>query len=87
MTALNAQNLGYLLVQNHRPDTIGPALTDSPVALLAWIGEKYQAWTHHTHTTADAAVGRDALLTTVSLYWFTRAGASSEGEGEGEEAA
>ncbi|MFI6426448.1 epoxide hydrolase family protein [Promicromonospora sp. NPDC050880] len=77
VAALNAQDLGYLMVQNHRPDTIGPALTDSPVALLAWIAEKYQGWTNPAYATPDAAVGRDALLTTVSLYWFTRAGASS----------
>jgi pimeloyl-ACP methyl ester carboxylesterase len=68
---------GYFEMQNHRPDTIGPALTDSPVAQLAWIGEKFQTWTNPAHATPDAAVDRDQLLTNISLYWFTRSGASS----------
>jgi pimeloyl-ACP methyl ester carboxylesterase len=68
---------GYFEMQNHRPDTIGPALTDSPVAQLAWIAEKFQTWTNPAHATPDAAVDRDQLLTNISLYWFTRSGASS----------
>jgi pimeloyl-ACP methyl ester carboxylesterase len=68
---------GYFAMQNHRPDTIGPALTDSPVALLAWIAEKFQTWTDPAHATPDDAVDRDQLLTNVALYWFTRSGASS----------
>jgi pimeloyl-ACP methyl ester carboxylesterase len=68
---------GYFEMQNHRPDTIAAALTDSPVGQLAWIAEKFQTWTNPAHTTPDEAVDRDQLLTNVSLYWFTRAGASS----------
>ncbi|WP_423462182.1 epoxide hydrolase family protein [Promicromonospora sp. MS192] len=68
---------GYFEMQNHRPDTIGPALTDSPVAQLSWIAEKFQTWTNGAHATPDEAVDRDQLLTNVSLYWFTRSGASS----------
>lgn len=68
---------GYYEVQNHRPATIGAALTDSPVGQLAWIVEKFQAWTGGSHRTPDEAVDLDQLLTNVSLYWFTRAGASS----------
>lgn len=68
---------GYFEVQNHRPDTIGAALTDSPVGQLAWIVEKFQTWAGGSHLTPDGAVDRDQLLTNVSLYWFTRAGASS----------
>ncbi|MCW3493876.1 epoxide hydrolase family protein [Microbacterium sp. SSM24] len=70
-----AAESGYLGMHQHRPDTIGPALTDSPVALLAWIGEKFKTRRddgHHVPT-----VDRDQLLTTVALYWFTRSGASS----------
>src|SRR4051812_32964908 len=33
---------GYLDLQSHPPETIAPALTDSPVAQLAWIAEKFQ---------------------------------------------
>ncbi|MEN5074592.1 epoxide hydrolase family protein [Isoptericola cucumis] len=75
--SLDAAERGYYEMQNHRPDTIGPALTDSPVGQLAWIAEKFQTWTNPAHATPDEAVDRDQLLTNVSLYWFTRSGASS----------
>jgi epoxide hydrolase len=68
---------GYFEQQNHRPDTIGAALVDSPVGQLAWIGEKFQGWTNPKNVTPDEAVDRDQLLTNISLYWFTRSGASS----------
>lgn len=72
-----AAERGYLEMQNHRPDTIGPALTDSPVAQLAWIAEKFATRTADGFRTPDETVDRDQLLTNVSLYWFTRSGASS----------
>ncbi len=61
---------GYLDLQSHKPETIAAALTDSPVGQLAWIAEKFQAWT-------GDGVDRDRLLTNVSLYWFTRSGATA----------
>ncbi|MEU4386821.1 epoxide hydrolase [Promicromonospora sp. NPDC023805] len=72
-----AADRGYLEMQNHRPDTIGVALTDSPVGQLAWIAEKFRTRTSSGYRTPDESVDRDQLLTNVSLYWFTRAGASS----------
>jgi pimeloyl-ACP methyl ester carboxylesterase len=75
--ARDAAEKGYFEMQNHRPDTIGAALTDSPVGQLAWIAEKFQGWTNPARTTPDEAVDRDQLLTNISLYWFTRSGASS----------
>ncbi|NOV97397.1 epoxide hydrolase family protein [Isoptericola halotolerans] len=72
-----AADRGYLEMQNHRPDTIGAALSDSPVGQLAWIAEKFATGTTGTHRTPDESVDRDQLLTNISLYWFTRAGASS----------
>ncbi|WP_018812006.1 epoxide hydrolase family protein [Salinispora pacifica] len=68
---------GYLLMHNHRPDTIGAALTDSPVGQLAWIAEKFKTKTDGAWRTPDESVDRDQLLTNISLYWFTRSGASS----------
>lgn len=68
---------GYLDLQSHRPETIAAALSDSPVGQLAWIAEKFQTWTNPSSTTPDEAVGRDQLLTNISLYWFTRSGASA----------
>ncbi|HET6759500.1 MAG TPA: epoxide hydrolase [Propionibacteriaceae bacterium] len=68
---------GYLDLQSHRPETIAAALTDSPVGQLAWIVEKFQTWTNPASKTPDEAVDRDQLLTNVSLYWFTRSGATA----------
>jgi len=62
--------LGYLHLLSTRPATSAYALTGSPVAQLAWIAEKFTEW-------SDVTVDVDELLTTVSLYWFTRSGASS----------
>ncbi|MEV4157850.1 epoxide hydrolase family protein [Nocardia salmonicida] len=86
--AEDAGERGYLEMQNHRPDTIGAALTDSPVGQLAWIAEKFKTGTGDTFRTPDESVDRDQLLTDISLYWFTRSGASSaqfyyEGEHSG----
>ncbi|MCD0443341.1 epoxide hydrolase 1 [Glycomyces sp. A-F 0318] len=72
-----AAERGYLAMQHHRPDTIGPALTDSPVGQLAWIAEKFKTGTGGAYRAPDETVDRDQLLTNVSLYWFTRSGASS----------
>lgn len=66
---LVATGLGYLQLMSTKPWTIGFSLTDSPIGLLAWIFEKFHAWS----TTVD----RDALLTAVSIYWFTGTGATS----------
>jgi len=70
MDAFTTEGSGYLAIQNSRPQTIGYGLTDSPLLQLAWIAEKVHEWT-------ELPVDRDQLLTTVSLYWFTRSGASA----------
>ena len=70
MDAFRKEGSGYLAIQNSRPQTIGYGLTDSPLLQLAWIAEKVDEWT-------DLPVDRDQLLTTVSLYWFTRSGATA----------
>ncbi|TKK85781.1 epoxide hydrolase 1 [Herbidospora galbida] len=75
--AEDAPERGYLEMQNHRPDTIGAALTDSPVGQLAWIAEKFKTRAGGAYRTPDESVDRDQLLTNISLYWFTRSGASS----------
>ncbi|MBP2327516.1 pimeloyl-ACP methyl ester carboxylesterase [Kibdelosporangium banguiense] len=71
------RGLGYLHLQTTRPQTLGYSLTDSPAGQLAWIVEKFQEWTDPAVALPDDAVGRDALLAEVSLYWFTGSGASS----------
>jgi len=70
MNAFRKEGSGYLAIQNSRPQTIGYGLVDSPILQLAWIAEKFEQWT-------DLPIDRDQLLTTVSLFWFTGAGASA----------
>ncbi|WP_329443954.1 epoxide hydrolase family protein [Streptomyces canus] len=62
---------GYNALQSTRPQTLSYALTDSPVGQLAWIMEKFQAWTHSSATLPEDAIDRDTLLTNVMLYWLT----------------
>lgn len=67
---------GYSKQQSTRPQTIGYALVDSPVALAGWIYEKMWAWTDNNGRPEDA-LSRDAMLDNIMLYWLTAAGASS----------
>ncbi|MCJ1395409.1 hypothetical protein MMC18_008295, partial [Xylographa bjoerkii] len=60
--------MGYFHQQSTKPQTIGYALADSPVALLAWIYEKLKDWTD------DYPWTEDEVLTWVSIYWFSTAG-------------
>ncbi|MFS0894687.1 epoxide hydrolase family protein [Microbacterium sp. 179-I 3D3 NHS] len=75
--AFRDDGAGYLHIQATRPQTLSYGLTDSPVAQLAWIVEKFQEWTGPESALAEDAIGLDRLLTTVSLYWFTVGGWSS----------
>jgi pimeloyl-ACP methyl ester carboxylesterase len=68
---------GYLQLQSTRPLTLAYSLTDSPVGQLAWIVEPFKEWTDPAATVPEEAIDRDLLLTNVSLYWFTRTGASA----------
>jgi microsomal epoxide hydrolase len=55
---------GYAVEHGTRPATIGLALASNPLALLAWIGEKFLEWT-------DEDPSLDTILEAISLYWFT----------------
>lgn len=57
---------GTAYAQEHgtRPGTIGLVLSSSPLALLAWIGEKYLEWTDEDPST-------EVILRAVTLYWLT----------------
>jgi len=67
---------GYFHLQATRPQTIGYALTDSPVGQAAWIYEKFHAWTDHDGDPEDALT-RDEMLDVITLYWLTETAASS----------
>nr|WP_245898949.1 alpha/beta hydrolase [Chitinophaga niastensis] len=70
------QEIAYARLQSLRPETLAPALADSPIALASWIIEKFQRW-GDCEGDVDAHFGRDALLDNISLHWFTGAGAAS----------
>jgi len=67
---------GYSKQQSTRPQTLGYGLVDSPVGQLAWIVEKFWAWTD-CDGHPENALSRDQLLDNVMLYWATGSGASS----------
>jgi hypothetical protein len=58
---------GYGHVQANRPQTLGLALDDSPLGLLAWIADKWLSWSDPACPLDD-----DLILTTVTIYWVTR---------------
>jgi len=74
---MQVDGIGYLWIQSTRPQTLAYLLNDTPVGQLAWIVEKFQAWTDPAAELPEDAVDRDQLLTNVSIFWFTGAGASS----------
>ena len=76
LTERDATGSAYSSLHATRPQTIGYALTDSPVGLAAWIVEKVWSWSDHDGD-LDAVDPRDRVLDNVSLYWFTRTAASS----------
>ncbi|PRY00040.1 epoxide hydrolase family protein [Allonocardiopsis opalescens] len=70
---------GYAPYLAARPLTLGYGFLDSPVAQLAYLVERFtefDGWPQDGTAPAEP-IGRDALLTNASLYWFTGTGASS----------
>jgi len=68
IAVFRATGFGYFVEQATRPQTIGYALLDSPVALAAWMlvdGEP------------SGNLTRDHILDNVTLYWLTATGASA----------
>ncbi|HEY6886573.1 MAG TPA: epoxide hydrolase [Solirubrobacter sp.] len=65
----DATERGYSFEQGTKPQTLAYGLTDSPVALAAWILEKWRSW---ADTGGDLSrFDRDFLLELVTLYWVT----------------
>jgi pimeloyl-ACP methyl ester carboxylesterase len=82
IATFKASGSGYFLEQSTRPQTIGYALLDSPVALAAWMLD------HDTDSylkiarafVADAPTGdltRERIVENITLYWLTGTGASA----------
>ncbi|KAG8986915.1 hypothetical protein FRB90_003700, partial [Tulasnella sp. 427] len=61
---IKEEGVGYSIIQRQAPQTLGFAMTDSPAGLLAWIREKYEAWTDKYDWS------KDEILTWTMLYWI-----------------
>jgi pimeloyl-ACP methyl ester carboxylesterase len=77
-----ATGFGYFLEQTTRPQTIGYALLDSPVALAAWmLDHDTDSYYKISHAFVDGEpVGnltRDHILDNITLYWLTGTGTSA----------
>jgi pimeloyl-ACP methyl ester carboxylesterase len=73
---------GYFLEQSTRPQTIGYALLDSPVALAGWMLDHdtdsyYKIARAFVHGQPTGGLTRDDVLDNVTLYWLTGTGASA----------
>jgi pimeloyl-ACP methyl ester carboxylesterase len=76
---------GYFLEQSTRPQTIGYALLDSPVALAAWLldhdTDSYYKISHAFLEGEPAGnLIPDHILDNITLYWLTGTGASAARE-------
>src|SRR5436190_13353602 len=65
-----AQEGGYIAIQGTRPQTLAYGLHDSPVGMLAWIVEKWRAWSD-CGGDIESCFTKDELLTNAMLYWVT----------------
>ena len=72
-----AEMMGYAQIQGTRPRTLAYGLIDSPVGHLAWIVEKFKEWVDPAAQLPESAIGRDHILTNVSLNWFSGTAGSS----------
>ncbi|CAI0650536.1 unnamed protein product, partial [Colletotrichum noveboracense] len=62
--AFFATGFGCSLMHQTKPGTIGLTVASSPLALLAWIGEKFRDWT-------EIPMPLETILASVTLYWLT----------------
>ena len=77
-----ASGFGYFLEQTTRPQTIGYALLDSPVALAAWMLDHdtdsyYKISKAFVDGKPSGNLTRDHILDNITTYWLTSTGASA----------
>ena len=82
LATFRASGFGYFLEQATRPQTIGYALLDSPVALAAWmLDHDTDSYYKISHAFVDGEpagnLTQDHILDNVTLYWLTGTGASA----------
>jgi pimeloyl-ACP methyl ester carboxylesterase len=73
---------GYFIEMATRPETIGYALLDSPVALAAWMVDHdtdayYKIARAFVEGQPSGNLTRDHVLDNITLYWLTGTGAST----------
>jgi pimeloyl-ACP methyl ester carboxylesterase len=76
------EGFGYFLEQTTRPQTIGYALLDSPVALAAWLlDHETDSYYKISHAFLDGEpsghLTREQIVDNITLYWLTGTGASA----------
>jgi pimeloyl-ACP methyl ester carboxylesterase len=77
-----ADGFGYFLEMSTRPQTIGYALLDSPVAMAAWmLDHDTDSYYKFSRAFVDGEptgnLTRDNILDNITVYWLTGTGASS----------
>jgi pimeloyl-ACP methyl ester carboxylesterase len=82
LATFRASGFGYFLEQATRPQTIGYALLDSPVALAAWMldhdTDSYEKISRAFLDKQPAGhLTRDRIVDNITLYWLTGTGASA----------
>jgi pimeloyl-ACP methyl ester carboxylesterase len=82
LATFRTSGYGYFLEQATRPQTIGYALLDSPVALAAWLLDHdtdsyYKISRAFVEGTPTGGLTRDHILDNITLYWLTGTGASA----------
>jgi pimeloyl-ACP methyl ester carboxylesterase len=82
LATFRATGFGYFLEQATRPQTIGYALLDSPVALAAWmLDHDTDSYYKISHAFVDGEpagnLTRDHILDNITVYWLTGTGASA----------
>jgi pimeloyl-ACP methyl ester carboxylesterase len=82
LAAFRGTGFGYYLEQATRPQTIGYALLDSPIALAAWMLDHdtdsyYKISGAFLDGQPTGNLTRDRIVDNITLYWLTRTGASA----------
>ncbi|UFS98094.1 epoxide hydrolase family protein [Nocardia huaxiensis] len=68
---------GYAGMHSTRPQTLAPAMSDSPAGMLAWIVDVVHTFCDPSAARPDDSIDRDMLLTNLSVLWFTDTAGSS----------
>jgi pimeloyl-ACP methyl ester carboxylesterase len=82
LATFNTSGRGYFIEQATRPQTIGYALVDSPVALAAWMLDHdtdayYKISRAFVDGQPSGGLTRDHIVDNITLYWLTGTGTSA----------